>query len=246
MGVGWRGRGRGGVAWVWKMCGGCGLGVEGQQRAAPVTAPASALLHARCCRGACTQPTVEPLVGRFKRTLVTPGMYSLGTTPPLISLRNSKPVPGSPGCAAAGKRRRGRGGRQGCGLERRQAGRQRGAAQPPSAGKQASQRAAPLCAPHLKLDGHVGKLAGAAALLLVHVPNLGRLADALAVVDLQQRAAGGGGAAEGSRRGSPVSPRARSSRQPPRPGPAAGPAARAGLACPLRPLFCAAAGPRAA
>lgn len=31
------------------------------------------------------------------RTLVTPGMYSLGTTPPLMSLRNSKPVPGSPG-----------------------------------------------------------------------------------------------------------------------------------------------------
>lgn len=28
------------------------------------------------------------------RTLVTPGMYSLGTTPPLMSLRNSKPVPG--------------------------------------------------------------------------------------------------------------------------------------------------------
>ena len=35
--------------------------------------------------------------GQMVPTLSTPGMYSLGTVPPLISLLNTKPEPGSPG-----------------------------------------------------------------------------------------------------------------------------------------------------
>jgi len=34
---------------------------------------------------------------RKSGTLTTPGMYSLGTAPPLISLTNVKPLLGSPG-----------------------------------------------------------------------------------------------------------------------------------------------------